>query len=120
MVKELADGSLLVGFFNCTEKFATVDYRWHYLGFSRAPQVRDLWLRKDLDRQQYFTAELPPQGCVLLKIGLNQFCFQTRTLGFKLFATSFKWLVEFAESIGIQFFLMIQVIRPLNLFPNPP
>lgn len=67
-VKPLADGSLAVGFFNRTDSTATVDYRWRYLGFSSAPQVRDLWLREDLGRQQNFTAELPPHGCVLLKV----------------------------------------------------
>ena len=67
-VKPLSDGPLAVGFFNRTEKTASVDYRWHYLGFSSAPQVRDLWLRKDFGRQHNFTAELPPHGCVLLKI----------------------------------------------------
>ena len=67
-VKPLVDGSLAVGFFNRTEKTAGVDYRWRYLGFSNSPQVRDLWLRKDLGRQQSFTAELPSHGCVLLKI----------------------------------------------------
>ena len=67
-VKPLADGSLAVGFFNGTEETASVDYRWHYLGYSSAPLVRDLWLRSDLGRQQNFTTELPPHGCVLLKI----------------------------------------------------
>jgi hypothetical protein len=67
-VKPLADGSLAAGFFNRSEKTAKVDYRWHYLGFSSAPQARDLWLRKDLGRQENFTAELPPHGSVLLKI----------------------------------------------------
>ena len=66
--KSLADGSLAVGYFNRTEETAKVDYRWHYLGYASAPRVRDLWLRKDLGRQQNFTAELPPHGCVLLKI----------------------------------------------------
>ncbi len=67
-VKPLADGSLAVGFFNRTETTARVNYRWHYLGFSGQPEVRDLWLRQDLGRQQNFTAELPPHGCILLKI----------------------------------------------------
>jgi hypothetical protein len=67
-VKPLADGSLAVGFFNRTESPAKVEYRWHYLGFSAPPQVRDLWLRKELGRQPDFIAELPPHGCVLLKI----------------------------------------------------
>jgi alpha-galactosidase len=67
-VKELADGSRAVGFFNRTEKPATVDYAWHYLGFSTTPSVRDLWLRKDLGQQQNFIIELPPHGCALLRV----------------------------------------------------
>jgi hypothetical protein len=65
-VKELADGSLAVGFFNRTEKDAPTDYRWSHLGFTSAPQVRDLWLRKDLGSQPAFAAGLPAHGCVLL------------------------------------------------------
>ncbi len=64
--KQLANGSLAVGFFNCTGKLMKVDYAWRNLGFAKAPQVRDLWLRKDLGRQQTFVALLPPHGCVLV------------------------------------------------------
>jgi alpha-galactosidase len=67
-VKELSDGSLAVGFFNRTEKVAKVNYAWHHLGFPSAPKVRDLWLRKDLSRQEDFTTELPPHGCTLLRV----------------------------------------------------
>ncbi len=68
-VKELADGSYAVGFFNRSEASVPVAYRWHYLGFSAAPAVRDLWLRQDLGRQDHFSAELPAHGCALLKVG---------------------------------------------------
>jgi alpha-galactosidase len=67
-VRTLAGGSLAVGFFNRTETTVKVDYCRRYLGFSSAPQVRDLWLWKELGRQQNVTAELPTCGCVLLKI----------------------------------------------------
>jgi hypothetical protein len=67
-VKELADGSLAVGFFNRTETDAPMDYRWSHLGISSAPQVRDLWLRKDLESQPIFAAGLPAHGCVLLRV----------------------------------------------------
>jgi hypothetical protein len=67
-VKELADGSLAVGFFNRREAKAMVDYRWRYLGFSNPPQVRDLWLRTDLGRPASFSGELPPHGCALLRV----------------------------------------------------
>jgi len=67
-VKPLADGALAVGFFNRTEKTITVSYRWRHLGFSTPPAVRDLWLRKDLGRQQNFAGEIPSHGCVLVKV----------------------------------------------------
>ena len=66
--KELTDGSLTVGFFNRTDQPATVNFPWSNLGFHSAPHVRDLWLREDLGRQENFTADLPPHGCVLLRV----------------------------------------------------
>ena len=47
--------------------------RPRHAGFSpawpeRRAAVRDLWLRKDLGRQKNFSAELPPHGCVLLRV----------------------------------------------------
>ena len=85
--KELSGGALAVGFFNRTDDPVKVDYAWSNLGFSSAPRagepwhgaaalmgrpgapkVRDLWLRKNLGREKNFVAELPPHGCVLLKV----------------------------------------------------
>jgi hypothetical protein len=67
-VKELSGGALAVGFFNRTDNPVKVDYAWSRSGFSSEPQARDLWLRKDLGKQENFTDELPPHGCVLLRV----------------------------------------------------
>lgn len=67
-MKELSDGSFAVGFFNRTDRIIEVNFPWRNLGFFSAPQVRDLLLRKDLGRQENFTAELPPHGSVLLRV----------------------------------------------------
>jgi alpha-galactosidase len=67
-MKELSDGSFAVGFFNRTEKTASVNLPWRNLGFLSPPMVHDLWLQKDLGRQENFVADLPPHGCVLLKV----------------------------------------------------
>jgi alpha-galactosidase len=67
-MKELADGSFAVGFFNRTAQPVKVDVPWRNLGFLSAPKVRDLWLRQDLGRQESFVAELTPHGCILLRI----------------------------------------------------
>jgi alpha-galactosidase len=65
--RELADGSHAIGLFNRTDKTFAVNLDWKQLGLA-TPQVRDLWLRQDLGQTENFTAELPPHGCVLLRV----------------------------------------------------
>lgn len=67
-MRELADGSHAVGLFNRTGQPVKVSLDWNKIGFRRAPVVRDLWLRKDLVRENEFVAELPPHGCQLLRL----------------------------------------------------
>ena len=71
-VKELADGSRAVGFFNRTNQPVTVNYPWQRLGLAALPVVRDLWLRQDLEPAAVFTARIPSHGCVLLKVRQRQ------------------------------------------------
>jgi hypothetical protein len=66
--RELADSSLIVGLFNRTDKVINVTYDWHAEGFSAVPQLRDLWLRKDLPKERIFTTEIPTHSCVLLRL----------------------------------------------------
>ena len=66
--KKLADKSVAVGIFNRGKEVVQVNLTWHDLGLPTKPAVRDLWLRKDLGRQKIFAAEIPPHGCVLLKV----------------------------------------------------
>ena len=65
-VRELSDGAQAVGFFNRTGQTITAAYDW--VGFSTRPQVRDLWLRKNLPKPEKFSTEIPPHGCVLLRV----------------------------------------------------
>jgi alpha-galactosidase len=67
-MRNLSDGSSAVGIFNRTEQPVSVKVLWSQLGFISAPEVRDVWLRQDLGKQDAFTTELPPHGCVLLKV----------------------------------------------------
>ncbi len=46
----------------------SVTLNFRQLGLTGARQVRDLWLRQDLGRMKSYTAELPPHGCVLLRV----------------------------------------------------
>jgi alpha-galactosidase len=38
------------------------------IGLSGRPHVRDLWLRQDLGRKKEISADIPPHGCLLLKV----------------------------------------------------
>ncbi|MGO9585809.1 MAG: putative Ig domain-containing protein [Limisphaerales bacterium] len=66
--KKLADKSLAVGIFNRGNAAVPVNLVWHDLGLRAKPAVRDLWLRRDLGRQENFVVELPPHGCALLRL----------------------------------------------------
>jgi len=66
--KKLADKSIAVGIFNHSKVAVPVNLVWHDLGQRAKPGIRDLWLRKDLGRQKNFAAEIPPHGCVLLRV----------------------------------------------------
>ena len=67
-VRELSGGAHAVGLFNRTAQPVQVSFPWRELSSSARPQVRDLWLRKDLGKQKNFTAEIPPHGGVLLRV----------------------------------------------------
>jgi alpha-galactosidase len=67
-MKGLADGSTAIGVFNRGDKSLTISLPWRHLGFLSVPALRDLWLRKDLDRQPQLASVLPPHGCLLLKV----------------------------------------------------
>ncbi len=66
--RKLADKSLAVGIFNRGKTTVPVNLVWHDLGLRARPVVRDLWLRRDLKRQENFQADLPPHGSVLLLV----------------------------------------------------
>jgi hypothetical protein len=66
--KQLNDGSLAVGLFNRTDQTSKAHVAWRDLKLRRAPMVRDLWLRKDLGRQEAFSEDLAPHASVLLKV----------------------------------------------------
>ena len=69
MIKNLEDGSKAVGLFNRGKNEAEVSVDWTALQLSGKQSVRDLWHQKVLgDFDQKFTAKVPAQGVVMVKI----------------------------------------------------
>ena len=67
-VRDLANGGHAAGLFNRTSEPAKVEFSWQQIGDVKRLHVRDLWLRQDLNVRQKFSAEIPPHGCVLLRV----------------------------------------------------
>lgn len=65
--KEISGGAVAVGFFNRHGAPVNVDFDWQKLHLV-SPEVRDLWLRQDLPAAKNFVGEIPPHGCVLLRV----------------------------------------------------
>ncbi|MGC9942755.1 MAG: putative Ig domain-containing protein [Verrucomicrobiota bacterium] len=67
-VRQLVGGDYVVGLFNRTSQTVAASCDWQKEGISTIPEIRDLWLRKNLARQKTFSAEIPPHGCLLLRL----------------------------------------------------
>ena len=69
LVKELEDGSKVVGLFNLSEHPATLAVSWSELNVSGKQRVRDLWRQKDLGKiNKEFQIGVPRHGVALVRI----------------------------------------------------
>jgi alpha-galactosidase len=70
MIKNLHDQTIAVGLFNRGQEPAEVSIDFSEAGMKGKQMVRDVWRQKDLGRyKQAFSAEVPAQGVVLVRIG---------------------------------------------------
>ena len=70
MLKDLADGSKALGFFNRGEFPTRITAEWSALGLAGPQSLRDLWRQQDLGRfRDRYTTEVPRRGCVVLRVG---------------------------------------------------
>ena len=68
-VKDLEDGTKVLGLFNLTDQYDLIRFHWNQLGVSEKQQVRDLWRQKDLGNfTGMFASKVAPHGVTLIKI----------------------------------------------------
>jgi alpha-galactosidase len=68
-VKELADGSYAVGFFNLAQVPQQIAVSWARLGLKPPGRVRDLWRQQDLARPgDDYAVEVPRHGAFLIRV----------------------------------------------------
>jgi alpha-galactosidase len=69
MMKPMADGSKVVGFFNREQGVVTASVKFSDIGLGSSASVRDLWAKKDLGvRQGSFSTDVAEHGVVLVRI----------------------------------------------------
>jgi len=68
-VKEMADGSEVIGLLNRSNKLSKITVNWKEIGLNGDQKVRDLWQRKNIGifKTGYSTA-VPAHGVVLIKV----------------------------------------------------
>jgi alpha-galactosidase len=69
LVRDMSDGSVVVGFFNRGEQ-ATARVVWEKLGtrFAKGIHARDLWLHSTVETQKPYAAVLPRHGATLIRV----------------------------------------------------
>jgi hypothetical protein len=65
---QLANGSWIIGFFNRGETTRTRTISFSSLGITDSINVRDLWQFAHLGKMKELTAEIPPHGCLMVKL----------------------------------------------------
>lgn len=65
---QMSNGDWIVGLFNREDitKNRSLDFSW--LGFNGSANVRDLWAHQDLGIMSSYSIDVPPHGCVILKV----------------------------------------------------
>ena len=68
-VKQMEDGSKVVGLFNRSFFDAEMTISWEKLGIGKYCRIRDLWRQKDIGRSnESFKAQVPRHGVVLVRL----------------------------------------------------
>lgn len=68
-IKDMSDGSKVLGIFNLSEKEDVVRFYWNNLAIEDTYKVRDLWRQADLGTfRSMFATKLAPHGVTLIKI----------------------------------------------------
>lgn len=65
---QMSNGDWIVGFFNREDntRNRSLDFSW--LGFNGSATVRNLWAHQDLGVMSSYAVDVPPHGCVILKV----------------------------------------------------
>ena len=69
LVKDMEDGSKVIGLFNLTKQKSSIAINWSEINVAPIQKVRNLWQQKDLGEiQTQFVEKVPPHGVVMVRV----------------------------------------------------
>jgi hypothetical protein len=79
---QMANGDWIIGLFNREDTVKTRSISFSDLGFSGPAQVRDLWAHADLGAMESVAAQVPPHGCIILRLSTGESACQSQSITF--------------------------------------
>lgn len=79
---QLSNGDWVIGLFNREEEVKTRSLDFSELEIEGAAHVRDLWAHEDLGNMESISVTVPPHGCVILKISLDESACSSQLISF--------------------------------------
>ncbi len=67
-IKDLADGSKALAFFNMKNETQQLNLKWSDFGLSKPKSVRDAWRQKKISAKAALKSEVQAHGCMLFKL----------------------------------------------------
>lgn len=65
---QMSNGDWIIGLFNREDHIRSRSVDFHELGINGEASVRDLWEHVDLGSMESIAADIPPHGCLILKV----------------------------------------------------
>lgn len=79
---QMSDGDWIIGLFNRESTVQNRSIHLADLGITGLVNVRDLWMHEDLGHMESISAEVPPHGCVILRVSAGENNCSSQTISF--------------------------------------
>jgi Alpha galactosidase C-terminal beta sandwich domain/Secretion system C-terminal sorting domain len=79
---QMSNGNWIIGMFNRSETTRTRTIAFSTLGITEPINVRDLWQYGHLGKMKELTADIPPHGCLMVKLATTPITCPTMNLTF--------------------------------------
>ncbi|MDZ7876136.1 MAG: T9SS type A sorting domain-containing protein [Saprospiraceae bacterium] len=95
---QMSTGNWFIGMFNRSETTRTRTIAFSSLGITEPINVRDLWQYGHLGKMKELTADIPPHGCLMVKLAATPITCPPLSVTFDSIPTKFTTALDFSPS----------------------